>query len=107
VDLDWNELIAPKKTLVFYMGLKNLPIICQSLIEYGMKATMPVALIEKGSTPEQRVLVSTLATLPDELEKQTIASPSLFIIGEVVRLSEKLDWFEGADMKGLVTRSLM
>jgi uroporphyrin-III C-methyltransferase/precorrin-2 dehydrogenase/sirohydrochlorin ferrochelatase len=93
IDLCWQELIAPRKTLVFYMSLKNLTFICQSLIEHGMSATMPVALIEKGSTSDQRVLVSNLKKLPEELKRQSIGSPSLFIVGEVVRLSEKLDWF--------------
>lgn len=93
IDLCWKELIAPRKTLVFYMSLKNLTFICQSLIEHGMNESMPVALIEKGSTSEQRVLVSNLKQLPEELKRQNIGSPSLFIVGEVVSLSKKLDWF--------------
>jgi len=94
VDLNWPELIAPGKTLVFYMGLKGLPIICSSLIEHGMAADMPCAVVEKGTTPAQRVMVSTLAGLPQLIDEQNIASPSLFIVGEVVSLSHKLNWFK-------------
>lgn len=94
VDLNWPELIAPGKTLVFYMGLKGLPIICRSLIQHGMAADMPCAVVEKGTTPAQRVMVSTLAGLPQLISEQNIASPSLFIVGEVVSLSHKLNWFK-------------
>jgi len=93
INLNWPELIAPAKTLVFYMGLKGLPLICQSLISHGMSADMPCAIVEKGTTPSQRVMVSTLAQLAQEMEQQHIASPSLFIVGEVVSLSHKLNWF--------------
>lgn len=93
IDLNWKELIAPGKTLVFYMGLKGLPIISQSLIENGMKANMPVALVEKGTTRDQRVLVSTLEGVPALLEREKVASPSLCIVGEVVRLAGKLGWY--------------
>jgi uroporphyrin-III C-methyltransferase/precorrin-2 dehydrogenase/sirohydrochlorin ferrochelatase len=93
VNLNWQELIAPGKTLVFYMGLKGLPIICHELIKNGMKADMPCALVEKGTTSQQRVIVSTLLELPDELLANKVSSPSLFIVGDVVRLTEKLNWF--------------
>jgi len=86
-------LIAPGKTLVFYMGLKGLPVICDSLISNGMSADMPCALVEKGTTAAQRVMVSSLAQLPTLMKEQDIASPSLFIVGEVVSLSHKLNWF--------------
>jgi len=96
IDLNWPELISDGKTLVFYMGLKSLPVICQQLIEYGMSAQMPVALVEKGTTPEQRVHTATLTSMPDLLMSNTIASPSLFIVGRVVGLATKLAWFDGA-----------
>jgi len=95
VDLNWPELISDGKTLVFYMGLKSLPVICQQLMAHGMDAVMPVALVEKGSTPEQRVHRATLDTMSALLEQETIASPSLFIVGKVVSLAEKLAWFDG------------
>ena len=94
IDLDWPELIAPGKTLVFYMGLKSLPIICESLIRYGMNPDMHVALIEKGTAREQRVLVSNLKEMESVLASERVASPSLFIVGSVVQLADKLCWFD-------------
>jgi uroporphyrin-III C-methyltransferase/precorrin-2 dehydrogenase/sirohydrochlorin ferrochelatase len=94
VDLDWAELISPGKTLVFYMGLKSLPIICESLITYGMQPDTHVALIEKGTTHEQRVLVSNLTEIESMLASAQVSSPSLFIVGSVVQLAEKLSWFD-------------
>lgn len=93
IDLNWKELIAPGKTLVFYMGLKSLPVICSALIENGMDATTSVALVEKGTTQQQRVLVETLTSLPEVLKQESISSPSLFIVGDVVKLAKKLSWF--------------
>ena len=94
IDLNWSELIAIDKTLVFYMGLNSLPLICQSLISNGMDSVMPVALIEKGTTTSQRVLISSLSGLPGLLKEQSISSPSLLIVGNVVKLAEKLHWYE-------------
>lgn len=94
VDLDWPELISPGKTLVFYMGLKSLPIICESLIQYGMHPDTHVALIEKGTTREQRVLLSNLKEMETVLASERIASPSLFIVGSVVQLADRLRWFD-------------
>jgi len=94
IDLNWPELITTDKTLVFYMGLNSLPLICRSLIDHGMDETMPVALVEKGTSINQRVLVSDLSGLPEALSQQPISSPSLFIVGNVVRLAEKLHWYE-------------
>ena len=93
IDLNWSELISDGKTLVFYMGLKSLPVICQQLIENGMASDMPVALVEKGTTQDQRVHVATLATMAELLERESVASPSLFIVGKVVSLADKLAWF--------------
>ncbi|WP_444997768.1 siroheme synthase CysG [Aliikangiella sp. IMCC44359] len=94
IDLNWQELISPGKTLVFYMGLNSLPIICQSLISNGMEQNMSVALIEKGTTQAQRVFVSTLEKISEESKLNNVSSPTLLIIGHVVKLSEKLQWFE-------------
>ncbi|MEM7564888.1 MAG: siroheme synthase CysG [Pseudomonadota bacterium] len=94
VDLNWPELIADDKTLVFYMGLASLPVICASLVEHGMPDDMQVALVEKGTTREQRVVVSTLSALPRRLERMEVSSPSLFIVGRVVQLADKLKWYQ-------------
>jgi uroporphyrin-III C-methyltransferase/precorrin-2 dehydrogenase/sirohydrochlorin ferrochelatase len=76
------------------MGLKGLPIICQELIKHGMDANMPAALIEKGTTQDQRVIVSDLSNIPAVMTRETVMSPSLFIVGRVVNLHDKLAWFD-------------
>ena len=93
VDLNWPELISEGKTLVFYMGLSSLPVICESLRAHGMADDMNVALVEKGTTREQRVLVSTLLELPPRLLQLEVSSPSLFIVGRVVQLADQLQWY--------------
>ena len=93
IDLNWSELVAPDKTLVFYMGLSTLSVICQSLIDNGMDKTMPIALVEKGTTQSQRLFTSTLENMPQKVANESIESPSLIIVGKVVSLSDKLQWF--------------
>ena len=95
-DLPWRDLVAPGQTLVFYMGLLGLPQICAQLIAHGRGPETPVALIEQGTTQQQRVYVGTLASLPALLAQQQVRAPTLVIVGEVVTLREKLAWFEGA-----------
>lgn len=91
-DLPWAEFVLPHQTLVFYMGLVSLPVICRSLIEHGMANTTPIALISKGTTRDQRVITGTLASIPDLVEEAKLSAPTLIIIGEVVKLREKLKW---------------
>ncbi len=98
VDLNWPELISEEKTLVFYMGLSSLPVICESLRSHGMADDMTVALVEKGTTREQRVVTSTLAQLPQRLQQLKVSSPSLFIVGRVVQLADKLSWYPAGDV---------
>ena len=93
VDLPWPELVVEGQTLVFYMGLKGLPFICAGLINHGMDKNMPVALIEKGTTQDQRVLISDLTGLPAMIKAEHVMSPSLFLVGRVVSLHDKLSWF--------------
>lgn len=93
IDLPWQEFVAEGQTLVFYMGLKGLPIICEQLIAYGRGKDVPIALIEKGTTPEQRVLTGTLETMADIVESQLVHAPTLIIVGEVVELNKRLSWF--------------
>jgi uroporphyrin-III C-methyltransferase/precorrin-2 dehydrogenase/sirohydrochlorin ferrochelatase len=91
-ELPWDELVYEKQTLVLYMGLVGLAQICQALIAHGQRPTMPVALISKGTTAEQQVLVGTLADIADKVTAQHIHAPTLTIIGEVVSLREQLQW---------------
>ena len=92
-DLDWKGLIQKRETLVFYMGLVGLEKICSSLISHGMKPDTPIALVEQGTTPEQRVTTATLASMSEDIKKIEVHPPTLIIVGEVVLLREKLNWF--------------
>lgn len=91
-ELPWDELVYEHQTLVLYMGLVGLEKICERLIEHGQRADMPVALISKGTTPEQKVVVGTLADIASKVTEHQIQAPTLTIIGEVVKLREQLQW---------------
>jgi uroporphyrin-III C-methyltransferase/precorrin-2 dehydrogenase/sirohydrochlorin ferrochelatase len=93
IGLDWGSLIQPQQTLVIYMGLTGLNTICRELIAHGMSPGMPVALIEQGTTDEQRVLIGTLETLPEKIAGSNVHAPTLLIVGEVVKLHDSLAWF--------------
>jgi uroporphyrin-III C-methyltransferase/precorrin-2 dehydrogenase/sirohydrochlorin ferrochelatase len=95
-DLPWKDLVSPGQTLVFYMGLIGLPIICEELIKHGRAADTPAALIQQGTTVHQRVFTGTLADLPQLVAEHEVHAPTLVIVGEVVTLRDKLAWFEGA-----------
>ena len=95
IDLPWPELIYDKQTIVFYMGLVGLPVICEQLIAHGRPATTPIALVQQGTTPMQRVIVSTLSDMPARAVVEKVRAPTLLIVGDVVNLHEKLAWFEG------------
>lgn len=92
IDLPWQEFVYPQQTLVFYMGLTGLPVICQRLIEHGRDPQTPIALIERGTTPDQKVHIGTLATMPDIVSERIIHAPTLIIVGDVVQLHSKLSW---------------
>jgi uroporphyrin-III C-methyltransferase/precorrin-2 dehydrogenase/sirohydrochlorin ferrochelatase len=92
-NLQWPELANPTQTLVFYMGLVGLREICASLIEHGRAPNTPVALIEKGTTQQQRVLIADLTTIADVVAENDVHAPTLFIVGEVVKLHDSLQWF--------------
>ncbi len=91
-ELPWDELVYQNQTLVLYMGLVGLEKICEKLIEHGQRPDMPVALISKGTTPEQKVVVGTLANIASKVEENHIQAPTLTIIGDVVSLREQLQW---------------
>jgi uroporphyrin-III C-methyltransferase/precorrin-2 dehydrogenase/sirohydrochlorin ferrochelatase len=93
MDLNWGALIQPSQTVVVYMGLTGLDMLCRELISHGMAAAMPAALVEQGTTANQRVLIATLQTLPGVVAKQEVHAPTLLIIGEVVKLHATLEWF--------------
>ncbi len=95
-NLPWHDLVAPAQTLVFYMGLVGLPTICAELIRHGRAASTPAALVQQGTTRNQRVFTGTLADLPQLVAEHEVHAPTLVIVGEVVQLREKLAWFEGS-----------
>lgn len=88
--LPWNELVHPNQTLVIYMGLNGIDIICDQLVKHGMSEDTPIALVEKGTTPDQKVYTSTLKDMPELVANTDIGAPTLTIVGSVVSLREKL-----------------
>lgn len=94
LDLNWQDLVSPNQTLVFYMGLSGLESICRELIRRGKAPETPAALIEKGTTVNQRVFVGDLKTLPEMVRDANAKAPTLIIVGDVVKLHEKLSWFK-------------
>jgi len=94
-ELDWPALARPRQTVVIYMGLTSLAIICKQLIAHDLSADWPAAVVANGTLAAQRVVCATLATLPDAVAREGLVSPCLTIVGEVVRLRDQLAWFTG------------
>lgn len=90
LELNWRVLAAPGQTRVFYMGLHNAPTIVSELIAHGLPGDCPVALVERGTTPQQHMAVTTLAQLEATILSEGFQPPTLIIVGEVVHLAEKL-----------------
>lgn len=101
---NWKALAASASTLVFVMGMKNLPDIAKNLIEAGLPADTPAALVHWGTTARHRSLVATLATLPAEAVAENFTNPSVIVVGKVVSLHDRLNWFE---QKPLLGRSIV
>jgi uroporphyrin-III C-methyltransferase / precorrin-2 dehydrogenase / sirohydrochlorin ferrochelatase len=99
-DLNWNMLSHAHQTVVFYMGLNNVQSICENLKQHGRDEATPAALIEKGTTPDQRVFIGDLNTLPELVHQNNVKAPTLIVVGEVVELHKKLHWFKpGEEIK--------
>jgi uroporphyrin-III C-methyltransferase/precorrin-2 dehydrogenase/sirohydrochlorin ferrochelatase len=96
MDLDWTGLARPQQTVVFYMGLHGLPVLCKELVAHGLPDTTPAAIVQQGTTSRQRVLIGTLASLPQQAQDAQLKPPTLIIVGDVVRLHDKLKWFDPA-----------
>jgi len=97
VNLNWDQLSQPNQTVVFYMGLQGMPVIFSKLIEHGVSEDMPTALIQQGTTHQQKVITGTLGSLPEIVKKEQPKPPTLIIVGEVVELHEKLSWFKSPE----------
>lgn len=94
MDLDWNALARPSQTIVIYMGLLGLPMLCKELVANGLPASTPAAIVQQGTTSNQRVLTGTLETLPAITAAAHLRPPTLIIVGNVVKLHSKLSWFK-------------
>lgn len=92
-DLNFEELVHPNQTVVFYMGLHTLPQLSSKLIEHGKPGDTPAAIVSKGTSSDQKVLTGTLSTLAKLQESAQLEAPALIIVGEVVNLHENLSWF--------------
>jgi uroporphyrin-III C-methyltransferase/precorrin-2 dehydrogenase/sirohydrochlorin ferrochelatase len=97
VDLPWASLVTPGETLVFYMGLVSLAQICEQLVAHGMRADMPAALVSRGTTDQQDVIVGTLKTLTDKVAEQEVHAPTLIIVGDVVGVYPRYLWFRPSE----------
>lgn len=98
INLNWPALAQPKQTIVFYMGLHGVKTICEKLIANGLPVSTPAALIQQGTTRHHRTLIGNLQTLPEIVESNQVKAPTLIVVGEVVKLHEKLDWFSPTDL---------
>jgi uroporphyrin-III C-methyltransferase/precorrin-2 dehydrogenase/sirohydrochlorin ferrochelatase len=97
VSHNWEEFQSESETLVFYMGLVGLPVICEQLQRHGRSHDTPVALVERATTAGQRVITGTLGTMVDIVQREQPRAPTLIIVGNVVRLHQKLAWFGAGD----------
>ena len=97
MDLDWPALARPRQTVVVYMGLLGLPVLCAGLVAHGLPADTPAAVVQQGTTREQRVVTGTLRTLAGQVADAMLTPPTLIIIGDVVRLRERLNWYRPGD----------
>ncbi|WP_126427965.1 uroporphyrinogen-III C-methyltransferase [Brevibacillus marinus] len=106
--INWEKLATAVETIIFYMGVGNLPFIREQLIKYGRSPQTPVALIRWGTTVDQQTVVGTLADIVEKREQAGLTNPAIIIVGEVVSLRDKLQWFEKKPLFGkriLVTRA--
>jgi uroporphyrinogen III methyltransferase/synthase len=104
----WEKLATGVDTLVFLMGMHNLPGIVEKLVKYGRPPNTPIAVIKDGTGPQQRTIVGSLTDIVDKVTEQQFTAPAVIVIGEVVRLREKLRWFDNRPLFGkriLVTRA--
>lgn len=94
IDLNWPALAQKNQTAVFYMGLSGLPIICEKLIEHGLDANTPIALVQSATTEKQAVLTGTLGNIVAKQEEAQLQPPTLIIVGSVVSLRGELNWYQ-------------
>ncbi len=93
MNLDWPGLARERQTVIIYMGLHGLPTLCAKLMEHGLPPDWPAAIVQRGTTPDQRTVTGTLATLPGLAGAARLRAPTLIIVGKVVSLHDALRWF--------------
>ncbi len=106
--IDWEKLATGVDTLVFLMGMQNLPEIVARLVEHGRPLDTPVAVIKNGTHPEQETVTGSLQNIVGEVKAHRLGAPAVIVVGEVVRLREKMRWFDNRPLFGkrvLVTRA--
>lgn len=106
--IDWAKLAEGIGTKVFYMGMRNLPHICEKLREHGLSEATPVAVIRWGTRPEQETVIGTLGTIVDEVHRVNLKNPAIIVIGDVVSLRSKMQWIEKKPLFGkriVITRA--
>lgn len=104
----WDKISTGAGTLVFFMGVKNLPEICRNLVQCGRPADTPVALIRWGTTPMQQTVTGTLSDIVSKAKEAKLQPPAMIVVGEVVKCREDLNWFERRPLFGrkiVITRS--
>ncbi|MBS0214781.1 MAG: uroporphyrinogen-III C-methyltransferase [Proteobacteria bacterium] len=100
-DIDWQALAQDRQTLAFYMGVSGLERIRDRLVAHGRSANTPIALVENGTRAGQRVVIGTLAELPELARVHGVAAPAILFVGEVSALATRLHWFGAAPLQGL------
>jgi uroporphyrin-III C-methyltransferase / precorrin-2 dehydrogenase / sirohydrochlorin ferrochelatase len=106
VNLDWLALARPRQTIVIYMGLAALAEICRQLAAHGLSESTPAAVVEQGTTMQQRVVTGTLSTLPALAAGSALRPPCLIIVGRVVSLHQPLSWFAPESLATPVTAGM-
>jgi len=100
LNVDWAAIVRPRQTVVIYMGFQNLDELCRELVAHGLPPQTPAAMVQQATTSAQRVVSADLATLAQRAREAGLKPPTLIIVGEVVRLRERLEWFEHRDEAG-------
>ena len=94
VDLNWKALAHPNQTVVFYMGLHGVAVMSEQLVKHGLPTSTPVALVQQGTTQNQRVIITDLENLAHTVKEEALKPPTIIIVGTVVELHKTLHWFE-------------
>lgn len=92
--INWEKIATAVDTLAFYLGVKNLPQICEQLVRHGRDPQTPVAIIHWGTMPEQKTVTGTLSTIVEIARREEIANPSIILVGDVVKVREQIRWFD-------------